>query len=223
LTSQAGLFLSSIAFLATHFLMSHPLRRPLVQRMGERAFQGLYSVVALVLFGAMIYYYRVIGREPDRLWDAGDAGWIAGSLLMWFAAILFVGSFVKNPGLVASRGPAGGPAGVFRITRHPMMWGFAIWAAVHLLVIASPKALVFDGAIILLALGGAAGQDAKKARQFGEAWHEWTAETAFIPFTRGIGNPGAFAAVGGTLLYLVATWAHGALGGMPAGFWRWIG
>ena len=222
MTPQAGLFLSAIAFVGTHFLLSHPLRRPLVRRIGERAFQGLYSLISLVLFGAMIYFYRVIGREPERLWDAGDAGWIAGTVLMWFAAILFVGSFVKNPALVGARGPTGGPKGVFRITRHPMMWSFAIWAGVHLMVIAAPKSLVFDGAIILLALAGAAGQDAKKARQFGEAWHEWTAQTAFVPFTRGIGNPGAFATIGGTVLYVLATYAHGAIGGMPAGFWRWM-
>jgi len=222
LTPQAGLFLSAIAFVGTHFLLSHPLRRPLVRRLGERAFQGMYSLVALVLLGAMIYYYRVIGREPDRLWDAGEAGWIAGTVLMWFAAILFVGSFVKNPALVGARGPTGGPMGVFRITRHPMMWSFAIWAGVHMMVIAMPKALVFDSAIIILALAGAAGQDSKKARQFGEAWHEWTAQTAFIPFTRGVGNPGAVALIGGTVLFVLATWAHGALGGMPAGFWRWM-
>ena len=94
--------------------------------------------------------------------------------------------------------------------------------AAALMVIAAPKALVFDSAIIILALGGAAGQDSKKTRQFGEAWHEWTAETAFLPFTRGIGNPGAVALIGGTVLFLLATWAHGAIGGMPAGFWRWM-
>jgi hypothetical protein len=49
------------------------------------------------------------------------------------------------------------------------------------------------------------------------------AHTAFIPFARGVANPGAVALIGGTLLFFIATWAHGALGGMPAGFWRWIG
>ena len=49
----------------------------------------------------------------------------------------------------------------------------------------------------------------------GERWHEWTAQTAFIPFTRGFANPGAVAVIGGTLLFFVATWAHGALGGCP--------
>jgi uncharacterized membrane protein len=106
-----------------------------------------------------------------------------------------------------------------RITRHPMMWSFALWAAVHLTIIAMPKALVFDGAIIILALGGAAAQDAKKARLMGEDWHDWTAQTAFVPFTRGVANPGLVAFVAGTLLFFAATWLHP----IPAGFWRWIG
>ena len=41
----------------------------------------------------------------------------------------------------------------------------------------------------------------------GERWHEWTAQTAFIPFTRGVAIPGTVALVGGTLLFLIATWA----------------
>jgi hypothetical protein len=61
-------------------------------------------------------------------------------------------------------------------------------------------------------------QDLKKSALMGEAWHEWTAQTAFIPFTRGIANPGAVALIGGTLLFLIATWVHP----MPVGFWRWI-
>jgi uncharacterized membrane protein len=223
LTPQAGLFLSSIAFVGLHFLMSHPLRGTLVRSMGERAFQGVYSLISLLTLGLMIYFYRVIGRETEHLWDLGDAGWIAATLLMWFGAILFVGSFVKNPALPGSRLERGRkPDGVFAITRHPMMWGFATWAIVHLAVVATPKALVFDSAILILAIFGSVGQDAKKAKLMGERWHEWAAHTAFIPFSRGFANPGAVAVIGGTLLFFIATWAHGAVGGMPAGFWRWI-
>ena len=219
MTVQAGLFLSAVAFVGTHFLMSHPLRAPMVRAMGEGPFRGVYSLISLITFGAMIYFYRACGREPP-LWDAGEAGWIAGTLLMLIGSVLFVGSFVGNPALPGVRMARGlRPSGVFAITRHPMMWGFALWAIVHLLVIAMPKALVFDGAIIILALAGAAGQDRKKAGLMGERWHEWTAQTAFVPFTRGIANPGAVALVGGILLFLIATWLHPA----PAGIWRWIG
>jgi uncharacterized membrane protein len=218
MTPQAGLFLSAIAFVGLHFLLSHPLRRPLVRSLGVGPFQGIYSLVALATFAAMIHFYRVIGREPP-LWVPGDALWLVASLLMWLASILLVGSFFRNPALVGARGPAGGPTGVFRITRHPMMWSFALWAIVHLTIVAMPKSLVFDGAILILALGGAAGQDAKKADQMGEDWHDWTAQTAFVPFTRGLAYPGTVALAGGTLLFFLATWLHP----VPAGFWRWIG
>jgi uncharacterized membrane protein len=219
LTPQAGLLLSSIAFVGTHFLLSHPLRGPLVRAMGEGPFRGVYSMVALVTFGLMVFFYHAIGRETYLMWNAGDAGWIIGTILMWLAAILFVGSFLGNPALVGAPGPRGGPSGVLRITRHPMMWSFAIWAAVHMMIIAQFKTVVFDSAIIILALVGAYMQDRKKAGQMGEDWHDWTAQTAFVPFTRGLANPGIVALVGGTLLFLIATWAHP----IPAGIWRWIG
>ena len=217
MTPQMGLLLSAIAFVGLHFLLSHPLRGTLVRAVGEGPFRAIYSLVALITFGLMVYFYRIIGREPS-LWDAGDASWIAGTLLMWLASILFVGSFIKNPALVGAPGPRGGPTGVLRITRHPMMWAFAIWAAVHLMILAQPKSLVFDGAIIILALFGAAAQDAKKAGQIGD-WHDWTAQTAFVPFTRGLAYPGTISLITGTLLFLLATWLHP----IPAGIWRWIG
>lgn len=221
---QLALTLSALAFLATHFLLSHPLRAPLVRALGEKPFQGIYSLIALITFGAMIYFYHAIGRRgEDQLWEVTDLMWIVGTVLMWLASILFVGSFIRNPAFPGAPGPKGGPTGVFTITRHPMMWSFALWAAVHLAVVAMPKALVLDGTILLMALGGAAGQDVKKGRAMGDAWHEWTAQTAFVPFTRGVGNPGAIALIGGTVLFFLATWIHGAIGGMPAGFWRWIG
>jgi uncharacterized membrane protein len=166
---------------------------------------------------------RRLGDQAP-LWVAGDALWLVASLLMWVGSILFVGSFVRNPALPGARLERGTkPQGVFGITRHPMMWGFALWAIVHLLTVATEKAVVFDGAILVLSMGGSIGQDRKKAALMGERFHEWSAQTAFIPFTRGVANPGAVALIGGTLLFFVATWAHGALGAMPAGFWRWVG
>lgn len=211
-----GLF--AFLFVGSHFLLSHPLRAPLVRAVSEGAFRGLYSLVALITFGAMAYCYRAIGRE-EPLWTIGDMSWIVATILMWLSAILFVGSFVGNPALPGAPGPSGGPKGVLAITRHPMMWSFAVWAVVHLWVVAMPKAAVLDGAILVLAVGGAAMQDRKKKLLMGETWHEWSAQTAFVPFSRGIGNPGVVAVVGGTILFFGATWLHP----IPAGFWRWIG
>jgi uncharacterized membrane protein len=154
------------------------------------------------------------------LWVAGEGLWLFATLLMWFGSILFAGSFFGNPAFPGARVVRGRkPKGVFGITRHPMMWGFASWAIVHLIVVGTAKAMMFDGAILILALGGAAGQDSKKARWMGEDWHDWTAETGFVPFIRGPANPGAIALIGGTILFFAATYLHP----IPAGFWRWIG
>lgn len=219
MTPQAGLFLSAIAFVGLHFLLSHPLRAPLVGRLGEKGFQGFYSVQSLLTFGLMIYFYRAIGREQP-VWTAGEWVWAVAVLVMWLGAILFVGSFLGNPALPGAKLDRGKvPAGVFAITRHPMMWGFATWAAVHLTVIGTAKAMVFDGALIFLAIAGSIGQDAKKEKLMGERFHEWAAQTAFVPFSRGVAWPGTAAFVGGTLLFLVATWLHP----FPVGIWRWIG
>jgi uncharacterized membrane protein len=185
---------------------------------GEGPFRGIYSLVAIITFLGMIYFYAKIGREP-QLWVAGDALWLFASLLMWLGSILFVGSFVRNPAFPGAPGPKGAPAGVFKLTRHPMMWGFAIWAIVHLIVVGTAKAMVLDGAILLLALAGAAAQDSKKQGLMGERWHEWRAQTAFVPFARGAAYPGTVATIGGSVLFFAATWVHP----VPAGFWRWIG
>ena len=209
--------LACLAFVGSHFALSHPLRPGLVKRMGERRFQLLYSVIALVTFGVMIWVYNGVGDQPS-LWSIGETGWIVATILMWLASILLVGSFVGNPALPGAP-RVSAPGGVLAITRHPMMWSFAIWAVVHLVLVATPKAALLDGAILLLALGGAVGQDKKKSKLMGARWHEWSAQTSFMPFARGLKSPGAFALIGGTILFLAATWLHP----IPVGIWRWIG
>ena len=117
MTPQTGLFLCSLLFVGTHFLMSHPLRGPMVRSLGENGFRGVYSLVSLLTFGGMIYFYRAIGREPP-LWVAPGWAWLAASLLMWLGAILFVGSFVRNPAMVGAAGPTGGPTGRRHLFYH---------------------------------------------------------------------------------------------------------
>ena len=202
------------AFVGTHFLLSHPLRDPLAKRLGEAGFRGVYTVIALATFGGAIWAYGRIGRQ-EAFWAPSEAVWIAAAVLMWIASILLFGSFFGNPALPGAP-RADRPRGVLAITRHPMMWSFAIWAIVHGAVIATPKALLLDGAIVFLALAGAAGQDVKKRRIFGDKWDAWVAQTSFLPFGNGLASPGLKALVGGTLFYLLATWLHP----LSVGVWR---
>ena len=202
------------AFVGTHFLLSHPLRDPLAKRLGEAGFRGLYTLIAFATLGWAIWAYRGLGRQ-DALWSVSEPMWIAAAVLMWIASVLLFGSFFGNPALPGAP-RADRPRGVLAITRHSMMWSFAIWAVVHGAVIATPKALLLDGSVLFLALAGAAGQDVKKRRIYGDKWDAWLAQTSFLPFGKGLASPGLKALIGGTILYLIATWLHP----MSVGVWR---
>ena len=223
MTGLGALALASVAFVGTHFAMSHPLRAAIIRALGERGFAGAYSLVAVGLLWAMtIFYGPASAAAPQPVWDAGEVGWAVATLLMWIGSILFVGSLRRNPAFPRPGKPAtkiDAARGVFAITRHPMLWGFIAWALVHAIVNPNLASLIVSAAVAILALGGAAVQDAKKEKLIGAPWREWISRTSFAPFGRGFASPGTFASVGGTLVCLAATWAHGALGYRPAGIW----
>lgn len=229
------LLITGLLFVGSHFLLSHPLRPPLAGRLGERGFQIVYSVIAIATFIMLVQAWRGMPAETPA-WVAGTALWAIASLLVLFASILFLGSLIGNPALPMPAGQAqaaaqAAPRGVFAITRHPMMWSFALWALAHVLVVPTPGQAVLSGMIALLALAGSAGQDVKKARLMGDAWRHWKARTSFVPFAGQLTGrsgwvdaiPRPHALLGGLVLWLAATWAHGALGYMVAGIWRWVG
>jgi uncharacterized membrane protein len=220
---------AAVAFVGTHLLLSHPLRSPLVARLGERGFSGLYALVAAVTLIWLATAYRHV-PEVAPLWPVGDGLWAVATVVMLLASVLLMGSFIRNPALPGATGPAPAQAaGVFAITRHPMMWAFALWGLCHILVYPVPANIVVAAAIIVLALAGSALQDGKKARLQPDVWPAWERRTSFWPFAAlasgraRLGGFGAHTWLGGLVVWLAATWAHGPLAGWPAGIWRWIG
>jgi uncharacterized membrane protein len=218
---MVGLSLAVLSFVGSHELLSHPLRAPLVAKLGERGFLGLYSLVAFATLGWAVAEYR--GAPDTMLWLAPAWVWHAGAVVMLLASLLFVGSFVApNPAMPMAGGMLAGqpePRGALRLTRHPMMWSFALWALVHAAVSGKAAAVILSAGIGGLALLGAAMQDRKKERLLGEAWAAWRARTAFVPFGRGAAWPGWAAVIGGGLVFLAATWAHPYLGAPIVGLW----
>jgi len=225
------LLLACIAFVGTHFLLSHPLRAPLVGKLGEGAFLGVYSLIALVTL-LWIAYAFYMAPKGAMLWNGwGDILWVVATVLMLLASILFIGSHKGNPAEPSPGKPSkhlDRPAdGVFAITRHPMMWSFALWGVAHIMVMPTPANIVLAASIIVLALGGSYGQDCKKEKLLGDAWSAWEARTSYIPFARQLSGsaswrdalPSRRILLIGIILWLVATLAHGNIG---AGIWRWL-
>jgi len=222
----ANLIAASLAFVGTHFALSHPFRAGLVKRLGQPGFMGLYSVVALVTFGWMVLAFRALPMVEVPLWDGTrDVAWVLSSVVMLMAAVLFAGSFQGNPALPDPRAKElarKDPHGVFKVTRHPMMWSFALWSVSHVLVSPTPRVLVLSGAMAFLALVGARLQDSKKLAAMGANWESWERRTSFLPRLTVLPAVGLVPWLGGFALWLGATWLHVMLVGIPAGIWRWL-
>lgn len=222
--------LAAAAFVGTHFLLSHPLRAPLVARVGATGFLGIYSLVAAATLGWLVFAYRAAPFTP-MLWFVSDRMWVVVTAVMLVASILLVGSLIGNPALPDPTGKTRAPSearGVFAITRHPMMWAFALWGLCHIAVFPVTANIVLALAIVILALVGARLQDVKKAGLEPEMWPDWEARTSFWPFAAiatGRAKLGGFRPhdwAGGVVVWLAATWAHLPLAGWAAGIWRWI-
>jgi len=222
--SLVTLIAACIAFVGTHFALSHPLRAPLVGMLGEKGFMALYSVVALACLYWMGEGFKA--ASPVLLGGSGTIGWIVASVLTVIAMVLLLGSFRANPAL-----PAPGaekvaatrePSGAFMVTRHPMMWGFALWAIAHIVLWWSWRTNILALAILILALLGAHLQDRKKEALMGEAWASWEAKTSYWPRWSKLLSAGWVLWVAALVAWFVFTWMHMRLAGIPAGAWRWF-
>ena len=126
----------AIAFVGTHLLMSHPLRRSIVRATGEAVFLGIYSLVAAAALTWLVIAYLAAATTPP-LWVAGDWTWAIVTTVMLLASVLLMGSLVGNPALPSPGAAVKAPAearGVYAVTRHPMMWAIALWGACHIAV-----------------------------------------------------------------------------------------
>lgn len=221
---------AAVAFVGSHFVLSHPLRRPLARALGEVGFLGVYTLVAILTFGWLIWAYL---KAPlmAPLWPVGDALWALVTVVMLIASILLMGSLIRNPALPTGGRPGPFPdaaLGVFAVTRHPMMWSFALWGLCHVAVFPVAKSIILAAAIVILALVGAALQDRKKEQLQPDLWPAWESKTSYLPFAAiaagraRLGGFGLHALLGGLVVWLVATWAHRPLTGWAAGIWRWL-
>lgn len=219
---------AAASFVGTHFLLSHPLRAPLVKALGPGGFTIAYALVAFATLGWMANAYNA-APATALVWEVGDGLWAFATLIMLVASILLMGSLIGNPALPGPVADAPSQArGVFSVTRHPMMWSMALWGVAHILVFPVTANIYLAAAIIVLALVGAALQDGKKRRLQPAIWAEWESRTSYVPFAAIAAGKARFGGfrphdwAGGVIIWLVATWGHGPMAGVAAGIWRWF-
>ena len=112
--SIGAVVVASVAFVGSHFLLSHPLRGALVRAVGEKGFLGIYSLVAFLTLGWMVMTYK---RAPvsSPLWVPGDGIWAVVTVVMLIASILL--------SIIVLSVPAAGDMDPARADAFAMMMG----------------------------------------------------------------------------------------------------
>ena len=180
------LLAATALFVASHFLLSaRSARDALVRLLTERGFLLAYSLLAGALFVWMNLAYA---RAPfEDLWgDPLWARWAAVALMPVATVFLVAGVTTASPAAVggdrlfAQR--VREPVGIQKVTRHPVLWALAIWAALHLAANGDLASAIFFGGLLALCLGGMAHIESRRRSQGGANWAPFAAQSSALPF-----------------------------------------
>ncbi len=180
-----SLGLAVIFFVGIHlFISGTTLRDKLVKRLGEKPYMALFSILSFIGLIWMIAAYHA--APYVELWGQVTSGRWLSSLLVLIAFLFIVPSMLsRNPtaiggeALLKKEEPA---RGIFRITRHPFLMGFAIWSATHMIYNGDLSSNIFFGGFLLLSITGPAAIDKKLRISCGQDWSRFADKTSVFPF-----------------------------------------
>ena len=176
-------FLLALAlFLALHMLPAIPhLRARLVGAMGRRAYLVVYSLVSLLALGWLFHTALQLDFVP--LWDPAPwQAWLPLLLTPIGLVFLLAGLTSPNPASITLRKPDLTLGAITTVTRHPVLWGFALWAGSHLVPNGDLRSLLLFGALFVFALLGMVITDRRSRRRMGEQWADIARTTSILPF-----------------------------------------
>ena len=173
------------AFAGSHLVLSSlPVRTRFIAALGEKAFVGLYSLLAFATFIPLVWVYLGSRHAGGLAWNLATVPGVR-SLAMLIAVLgiaMIVGGVLQPSPALAGMKQRGGARGLTRITRHPLFMGIALWALSHLLLNGFVTDVLFFGGLLAFSLAGAAHQDARKRAIEQERLGQFLAETSFWPF-----------------------------------------
>lgn len=189
------LILGLVLFLGVHSvrIAADGWRSAQIARIGENAWQGLYSLLSIAGFALIIWGYGQARLTPQVLWATPKGMAHLASLLTLIAFVLLAAAYVPRNHLKAR-------------LRHPMILAVKLWALAHLLANNTLADLLLFGAFLLWAV-----LDFRAARQRDRA-------SPPAPLPASAAGTGATVVIGLAAWAGFAFWAHAAwIGVRPIG------
>jgi len=135
---MAWLILGLVLFLGAHStrIFAENWRQATLERLGEKAYKGVYTLVSLVGFGLMVFGFDQVRWDSPLLW--APPVWVkhAAALLMLLSLVLLVSAYTPRNAIKVK-------------LHHPMVLSVKVWALAHLLANPRLADVVLFGAFLL--------------------------------------------------------------------------
>jgi uncharacterized membrane protein len=182
---MTNLVLAAAFFVSIHVgLSATGLRDAVVARTGENAYRIAFSIASVA---GIVWLVQAYATAPFRfLWVLPPAfNWVVAAAMLVATLFVVVGLTTPSPTAAGFERVIERPdvaRGILRVTRHPFLWGTAIWASAHLVVNGDTRSLVLFGSLLLVAVMGTRSIDRKRRRRYGASWEQFAASTSNVPF-----------------------------------------
>jgi uncharacterized membrane protein len=135
------LMLGLVVFLGVHSvrIFADDWRARTIARIGAHTWKLVYSVIALVGFGMIIWGFAQARAQPWQLWFPPVGMRHLASLLTLLAFILLAAAYVPGNAIKAR-------------LHHPMVLGVKVWALAHLLATGSMAHVLLFGSFLVWAV-----------------------------------------------------------------------
>lgn len=137
---MALLITGLVLFFASHCvsIVNEPWRDRMVKRLGEKTWQGLYGLVALVGLVLIVRGYGQAQQTPTLLYTPPTWSRHAALLLMLPVFPLLIATYF--------------PGRIQALTKHPMLLATILWSIAHLMANGNLADLLLFGSFLLWAI-----------------------------------------------------------------------
>ena len=135
---MALLILGLVLFLGAHStrIFAEDWRQATLERLGEKGYKGVYTLVSLVGFGLMMFGFDQVRWDSPVLWSPPVWAKHGAALLMLVSLVLLACVYSPRNAIKAK-------------LHHPMVLSVKVWALAHLLANPRLADVVLFGAFLL--------------------------------------------------------------------------
>lgn len=168
-------------FLALHSVPTLPgIRTRIVKTVGHRTYLALYSLASVLALAWM--FKAALATEYIELWQ--PAAWqiyvtLAAAPLGIF--LVCAGLLSHNPFSISMRPPGKEPGAIVSVTRHPVLWGFILWALGHLIPNGDLRSVILFGGLAAFSAGGFFLLETRARKRLGGEWDAARKSSSIMP------------------------------------------